>query len=41
MVLAALRYYAEHQPEINQTIQATRAPEALVHPAVQRRKLTA
>ena len=33
-VFDALRYYAEHQPEINQTIQANRVPEALVHPAV-------
>ena len=40
-VFNALRYYAEHQPEINQTIQANRVPEALVHPAVQQRKLAA
>ena len=39
-VFDALRYYAEHQPEINQTIQANRVPEALVHPAVQRTYLT-
>ena len=34
-VFDALRYYAEHQPEINQTIQANRVPDAQVHPAVQ------
>ena len=42
MVPDALRYYAEHQPEVNQTIQATRVPDALgLHPAVQQRKLAA
>jgi uncharacterized protein (DUF433 family) len=40
-VFDALRYYAEHQPEINQYIQANRVPEALVHPVVQQRKLAA
>jgi uncharacterized protein (DUF433 family) len=40
-VFDALHYYAEHQPEINQHIQANRVPEALVHPAVQQRKFAA
>ena len=40
-VFDALRYYAEHQPEINQYIQANRVPESLAHPAVQQRKLAA
>jgi uncharacterized protein (DUF433 family) len=40
-VFDALRYYAEHQPEINHYIQANRVPETLVHPAVQPRKLAA
>lgn len=40
-VFDALRYYAEHQPEINRFIEANRVPEALVHPAIQARKLAA
>jgi uncharacterized protein (DUF433 family) len=40
-VFDALRYYAEHQQEINDYIQANRVPETLVHPAVQSGKLLA
>jgi uncharacterized protein (DUF433 family) len=40
-VFDALRYYAENQQQINVYILANRVPEALVHPAVQPRKLAA
>ncbi|MGQ9491974.1 MAG: DUF433 domain-containing protein [Anaerolineae bacterium] len=40
-VFDALRYYAENQQQINSYIRANLVPDALVHPALQPRKLAA
>lgn len=40
-VFDALRYYAENQQQINSYIRANQVPDALVHLALQPRKLAA
>ncbi len=40
-VFDALRYYVENQQQINSYIRANQVPDALVHPALQPRKIPA